>query len=565
MAAMTAAPAATWMGQLEQARVAQQQGRLAQAQALCDAVLAKWPDRAEAWCQAGTLALARGDSVQAQQACARAVALAPNLAPGHLGLAKAWHAQQAHGAALACLDRALVIDASVLDAWFERGLLLQKLGRQEEALFSYERALQLDPGCVAAHANRGNVLSDMGRTEAALKAYQRALELAPQSVVALVNHGATLLKLGRGEEALDSFAAALRLQPDHADAWANQGNVQFQLGQDQAALASYTWAQAIDPGHVGARFNESLCRLLQGDLAKGWQQYEWRWHTRQLRGARRQLGRPLWLGQMPLQGKTILLHAEQGLGDTIQFCRYVGWVAALGARVLLEVQAPLKGLLAQLPGISQIFARGEPLPDFDCHCPLMSLPLAHRSTLDNLPAASSYLAAEPDWLARWAQRLGPTPGLRIGFACSGSAGHVDDSKRSLPLAQLLAALPPQAAAICLQKEMRAADRIALGQARFLGDQLHDFHDTAALVALMDLVVTVDTAVAHLAAALGKPVWIVLPYTPDWRWLRERPDSPWYPTVRLLRQPAPGDWETVLRQLGEVLGKQCGFERGRATA
>ena len=263
----------------------------------------------------------------------------------------------------------------------------------------------------------------------------------------------------------------------------------------------------------------------------------------------------MWLGSQSLQDKTILLHAEQGLGDTIQFCRYASLVAKLGAKVILEVQRPLLGLLKNLDGVSQIIARGDALPEFDYQSPLLSLPLAFKTQLHTIPSALRYLAGDSEKVLAWQARLGEKTKPRVGLVWSGNLEHKNDHNRSLSLSQVLPYLPSSCQYICLQKELRNADQAILAQhphIQFFGDALEDFTDTAALCDLMDVVISVDTSVAHLAAALGKPTWVLLPFSPDWRWLLDRKDSPWYPSAKLYRQERIGDWNGVLSRVREGL-------------
>jgi hypothetical protein len=274
-----------------------------------------------------------------------------------------------------------------------------------------------------------------------------------------------------------------------------------------------------------------------------------------LANVRRDFAQPLWLGEFDIAGKTVLLHAEQGLGDTIQFCRYAEKVAARGASVLMEVPPALLSLLAQVEGVRQLIGRGEPLPPFDCHCPLLSLPLAFDTRSDSIPAQVPYLRSEPERVGAWRRRLGDGKLPRVGLAWSGSATHLNDTNRSIPLEDFARVVCPEAQFVSLQKDVRAADeRVLIGRrdVRHLGSELQDFADTAAVIELMDLIVTVDTAVAHLAGAMGKAVWILLPFNPDWRWLLDRDDSPWYPSARLFRQTAHGDWSEVVARLSVEL-------------
>jgi hypothetical protein len=324
------------------------------------------------------------------------------------------------------------------------------------------------------------------------------------------------------------------------------------LGRLDEARASFDRAVGIRPDFAQARWNRAQAMLLAGDFAQGWREHEWRLKAHP--ELQRAFAQPLWLGEVPLDGKTILLHAEQGLGDTLQFCRYAPLVAARGGRVVLEVQKPLVDLMRDLPGVAAVVARGEPLPDFDLHCPLLSLPLAFGTRLDTIPAQMPYLGAPAERAAGWEARLTKRP--RIGLVWSGNAGHKRDRARSIPLYALMPVFDLDAATfVSLQKEARAADAAVLKQTAKLidvGAELETFADTAALIRQLDLVIAVDTSVAHLAGALGKPLWLLLPAAPDWRWLAGREDSPWYPTARLFRQTVTRAWGPVVARVRAAL-------------
>ncbi|MDI1272022.1 tetratricopeptide repeat protein, partial [Polaromonas sp.] len=468
--------------------------------------------------------------------------------------------------ALASYDLALGVDPLNTEALGNRGSVLGSLKRTAQALESFDRVLQIRPDDAQALSNRGNALLDLKRPEEALASCDRALQVRPDFAEALSHRGNALRALGRNGEALQSYDGALRLKPDYVEALSNRGAALQDLKRHAEALENCAHALRLEPGNAEAHWNESLCQLLLGDYARGWQNYEWRWKREINSDKLRNFTQPLWLGKEPLQGKTILLHAEQGLGDTLQFCRYVRQVAALGAQVVLEVQPALKTLLQDLEGVSLVLGRGEKLPDFDYHCPLLSLPLAFQADLSNI-SGEPYLHSEPKKRAQWQDRLGPGRNKRIGLVWSGSTGHQNDHHRSLALADMQSALSAQADFYCLQKELRPADQAALANTpgiEFLGESLKDFSDTAAVVALMDLVITVDTSVAHLAGAMGKEVWIMLPFSPDWRWLLDRSDSPWYASARLFRQSSPGDWAGVLARVKAALLVCLGVDKDKQT-
>ncbi|MFM8333895.1 MAG: tetratricopeptide repeat protein, partial [Candidatus Methylumidiphilus sp.] len=456
--------------------------------------------------------------------------------------------------ALASYAQALQLQPSHVGSLNGAGIALHHLKRLPEALASYTRALQIEPGNIESLNGQGVVLHKLRRREEALASYERALQIRPGCAETINHRGIALHELNRIGEALDCYAEALRIMPDYVEAHCNRGVALHNLNRPEEALESYFQALRLQPDSPDAHWNEGLAYLLMGDLGRGWQQYEWRWQADGFPSPKRDFTQPLWLGQESLRGKTILLHAEQGLGDTLQFCRYVQLVAALCENVLLEVHPPLKALLSQLPGVGQVIAKGEPLPDFDCHCPLLSLPLAFNTTLDTIPTPSQYLCAEPARIDAWRAKLGAERRPpRIGLAWSGSTGHTNDHNRSIPLADMFGALAPagQAQWISIQKEVRAADEPVLQahpEIAHYGEDLTDFGETAALIANLDWVISVDTSVAHLAAAMGKPVWLLLPFSPDWRWLLDRTDSPWYPGMRLFRQSAIGDWGSVLAEV-----------------
>ena len=429
-----------------------------------------------------------------------------------------------------------------------RGVALRALGRLEEALAAQDRVLALDASAAESWSNRGNVLQDLGRLEEALTSYDRALALQPGRIDAWVNRGNALRGLRRLDDALASLDRAIALNPDDADGHYHRGLVLTDLRRLEEAEAALDRALGLQSDHPWAALSKAMIPLLRGDLARGWPLYEARRRT-DPDGGPRALRRPPWLGDTPLQGRTILVHAEQGLGDTIQFCRYAALLAERGARVILHVQEPLLGLLKGLQGVDVLLAQGQTPPPFDLHCPLLSLPLALGATLETIPAQRAYLAPRPDKVQAWAAALGPRTRPRIGLAWSGRAEHNNDRSRSLALAELVAQLPPGADYVSLQQEVRPSDQAALAanpHIRFFGPRLTDFTQTAALVSLMDAVVSVDTSIAHLAGALGADTRLLLACIgQDWRWLLDRADSPWYPTMTLYRQGADCGWAEPL--------------------
>jgi tetratricopeptide (TPR) repeat protein len=441
--------------------------------------------------------------------------------------------------------------------------LCRARGDLGEALTLYAAVMKAARGSAEAASNHGVVLIELKRPAEALASLDRALILQPGFVPALYNRGNALLGLDRFEEALRSYDRAIALDPGHVDAWYNRGNALRELRRRDEALASFRRAQALAPERADLHVNEDLTLLQMGRLREGFSAYEWR-----RRAAQAALPGTLWLGGEQIAGKTIFLQAEQGLGDTLQFIRYAPLLAAQGASVVAAVPAALRPLIATMENVTALDeSDGQPAADF--HCPIMSLPLAFATELATIPANVPYLRASPDRVAHWHQRLPTTASPRIGLVWAGSAGFEGDRRRSMPFAALNAKLGPLAAAsgitfVGLQRDIPARDVVAVGEAGdFLniGPELRDFTDTAAVVSLLDLVIGVDTAVVHLAGAMGKPVWIMLPFSPDFRWLLDRTDSPWYPTARLFRQPAPGDWTNVIARIADGLASiACGPAR-----
>jgi tetratricopeptide (TPR) repeat protein len=441
-----------------------------------------------------------------------------------------------------------------LDALELLAQLCRARGDLGEALQLYAAMMKADRGSAEAASNHGVVLNELRRPAEALASLDRALILRPDFVPGLYNRGNALLALDRFEEALRSYKRALARDPRHVDAWYNRGNALRELRRHDAAIESYRRALALAPDRADIHVNEALTLLRMGRLREGFSAYEWRRPVGQpaLPGAR-------WLGDAPVAGKTIFLYAEQGFGDTLQFIRYAPLLAAQGARVVAAVPAALKPLIAAMDGVTALTA-GDVQPASDFHCPIMSLPHALGTALATIPADVPYLRASSDRVAHWRQRLPTTADRRIGLVWAGSAGFEGDRLRSVPLAKLgTLRAAPGVTFIGLQREIPVDDVEALGAAfgampNFIniGPELRDFADTAAVVSLLDLVIGVDTAVVHLAGALAKPVWIMLPFSPDFRWLLDRHDSPWYPTARLFRQCRRGDWDAVVAAIGEAL-------------
>ena len=431
------------------------------------------------------------------------------------------------------------------------GNALHEARRHEEAIASYSKAIALKPDFAEAHNNLGNTLNAVQRHEEAIANCRKALAIKADLAEAHYNIGIALYALDRHEEAVASYRSALAIKPEDVEAHNNLGLALNDLNRQGEAIALFQRALALKPDFAEAHWNRGLALLTIGDFKNGWEDYEWRWRAK-VTAPMQDFPRPLWLGATDLRGKTVLLHADQGFGDTIQFVRYLPMVAARGARVVLQVRSRLKELMTNLVGVDLIVSRGDPLPAFDCHCPLSSLPRAFGTSLESIPAEIPYLRASADRVAKWKALLAGHARPRIGLTWSGDQNNRKLRHRFIALARLLPLLSaPGVCFVSLQIDMPDEDARMLDdlpEIIHLGREQDNFADTAAAVSLLDLVISVDTSIVHLAGALGKPVWVLLPFTQDWRWLLEREDSPWYPSARLFRQPRMGDWDSVVERV-----------------
>ena len=516
-------------------------------QASSDLPLPAWPDQAEAYYKRAATLRDEGRFAEALAAFDNALALKPDYAQAHNGRGIMLAHLNRNAEAVGDFDRAIALKSDYAEAHNNRALVLQGLGQFEEALISLDRAIALQPDNARAHNNRGVVLHGLERDDEALASHDKAIALNGSYAEAHYNRGIVLHESGRLNDAVASFDRALALKPDYAAAHNNRGNVLFDLNRLEAALVAFDAAIALTGGFAEAAVNKSYCLLRMGHFEEGWRLHEWRKKTERPVG-HRSFSRPVWLGDADIEGKSVFVHWEQGFGDTLQFCRYANLLQAHGAEVVMSVQEPLHRLMSHsMPNI-RVLKNDVVATAFDYHCPLMSLPLAFGTTLQNVPGTVPYLFADEERQMTWAPRLRPSAKPRIGVAWSGNAEQRNDFNRSIGLAGLAPVLAIDADWISLQKEVRDIDRPLLQKFRQVshyGELLNDFSDTAAVIAAVDLVITVDTSVAHLAGAMGKPVWILLAYTADWRWLVDRDDCPWYPTARLFRQQAPHSWDGVV--------------------
>jgi tetratricopeptide (TPR) repeat protein len=580
---------------LQQAVALHQQGRLADAERLYEEILRQQPNNSDALHLLGVIALQSHRTEHAVELITRAIEFVPNAAGAHSNLGIALNKLKRFEEALASYDKAITLNQGYAEAYNNRGVALKGLKRHGEALASYDRAIALKPDYVEAHYNRAHTLNALRRHEQALascemaiafkpdaaeaydirgsalyglnlhkdaiESFEKATTLKPDYAEAYSNHGLALAALNKHEEALASYDKAISLKPDFPEAHNNRANELTILQRPEQALAGYDKAIALKPDLVDAYANKSLLFLLQARFEEGWRLYEWR-KKKTYPIAPRLYSQPLWSGDENIAGKTILLYGEQGLGDAIHFCRYTKLVSDLGARVVLEVPKSLARLFKSLGGVAELVEAGCPLPYFDYHCSLMSLPLAFRTNLSNIPATIPYLKSDSDQALFWKERLAKTRKLRVGLVWAGGLlPHMPETwnikmRRNIPLAKLASLKHPDIEFYSLQKGQPGESELPeLVRNKWDGpdiidftSRLNDFADTAALVENLDLVISVDTSTAHLAGAMGKPVWILNCYETCWRWLLDRSDSPWYPTVKLYRQEKPGAWDDVVRRV-----------------
>ena len=459
---------------------------------------------------------------------------------------------------LAC-EQAIILKPDYAQAYSNKGYTLHELKRYSDAIACYEKALSLTPNFSEAYLNLGNSLHELKRYSDAIACYEKALSLKPDYAEAYSNKGYTLNELGKYSEAIACYDKAMVINPNYAEAWLNKGESLYELSKFEEAAVHYDKALSIKTNYAEALWNKSLLLLLRGDYERGFPLYESRWEIKKVSeiAGKRNFDKPTWLGRESIQGKTILVYSEQGFGDFIQFCRYVSLVSDLGATVILEVPRELYSLLKNMKGISQLVIQGGVLPSFDYQCPLLSLPLAFNTKLESIPSVEAYrpLKKSLDSCADWELSLGPKKTIRVGLVWSGNPQHKNDHNRSLTLTSILPYLPSQFEYVSLQKEVRDIDKLTLDSSlkiKNFPNLLDNFEDTARLIKELDLVITVDTSVAHISGALGQKTWILVPYVPDWRWLLDREDSPWYPSVRLYRQFAIGEWNGVLQLMKKDL-------------
>jgi tetratricopeptide (TPR) repeat protein len=535
--------------------ILQAQGRLDDAMAQYRKALDIEPGHAAAHISLGDVLQARGKLDEAIAHYKKALpldsrnaALYNNLGGAILG------AHRDLNDAAACFEQALALEPGYAEAHYNLGNVFSAQGKLDRAVACYQRALALRPDRPDFHNELGNALRDQGKFEPAMESCERALTLKPNYAEAHYNLGNVFGDQGKLDNAVGCYERALALKPNYPDAHTNLIVTLRDQGRIDDAMACCKRALAFHPDSADTHFSDAYFRLLTGDFVEGWRKYEWRWLIKEV--TPHGLSVPLWDGK-DLRGRTILLHCEQGLGDSIQCVRFARLVKDKHGTVLLSCPHSLARLFKDVAGVDGIFTDGRGLPGYDVHAPLMSLPGLFQTNLDSIPAEAPYLQSDPARVAVWRDRLAGYRGLKVGISWRGRPTHKDDRKRSMTAAQFTEFLNiPGLTVVSLQKDGTAGEIETLGNipGSFFdaGPLLEDFSDTASVMADLDLVIAVDTSVCHLAGALAAPVWTLLPFAPDWRWLLQREDSPWYPAMRLFRQPKIGDWQSVLERVRDEL-------------
>lgn len=509
--------------------------------------------------QLGVALLALGHAADAARMIEYSLRLDPMAAETWCELGNAYHLASRREEAAAAYGQAVRIDPGHPRAQYNLGVARMMENRAGEALACFTAAIQADPGYADAHNNRGIVQQLCGQLDASIASYRRALAHQPDDLRAAYNLGVALQTAGRLEEAEQIYRRLLRRSEANSSAHNNLGNVLLALGRVSEAIGHYRRARFYEPASAEARLNLGLAHLLVGDYERGWEGYEYR--RMQPGAVSRRFAKPRWRGE-PLEGRRILLHAEQGLGDTVQFSRFAGVLARRGAAVILECQPAVVPLVKAMPGIAAVVASpgdGEQggLPEFDCHLPLLSVPGVLRTHLKTIPAETPYLFPRRQVVERWAAILaGLEPAAarrRVGLAWAGNPRHPNDANRSIPPARLAPLFGLRGVFFASLQKGGAAAQIAGagGRVHDFGPLLTDLEQTAAAILQLDLVISADTMVAHLAGALGRPVWLLAPFAPDWRWMLDRADSPWYPTMRLFRQKQRGGWDSVVDEVRQA--------------
>jgi tetratricopeptide (TPR) repeat protein len=526
-------------------------------------------DPASAHCNLGLALRGKGLPDEAISCYQRAIELKPSFAEAYCNLGYALQEKGRTDDAMTYLVKAIEINPYLTKAYYNLGITLQEKGRVDDAVASYQKAIELDPYYAKAYCNIGAALLEKGQFDQVITYCRKAIELDPSFAKAYCNLGAAVFEKGRIDEAIACYQKTIELDPFFAQAYCNLGFALQEKGQFAEAITHYQKALGLDPGSENAKFNMSIAQLLTGNFREGWEKYEWRWKTKDFLKQScfhrpDDFSQPMVRG-IDVEGLTILVYAEQGFGDAIQFVRYVPELAQRGANVIIECQRELVSLLGNIDGVKHVVAQGDAIPRFDMHCPVLSLPYIFKTTRESIPGKVPYVYADASLVEKWREKLrNDHTKLKIGLSWAGKPTHKNDRNRSCSL-EIFSPFGElgDISFYSLQKGTGAEQAKNPPAGMKLVDyteEIGDFSDTAALIENLDLIISVDTSVVHLAGALGKRVWTMVPFVPDWRWMLDREDSPWYPTMRLFRQPAPGDWKSVIGKMRNELCKAAGILR-----
>jgi Flp pilus assembly protein TadD len=531
-------------------------GRLDEAIASYQGTLQLQPEHPEALYNLGNALMGKGHADQAAMSYRQALQIRPNYAEANVNLGAALAELKQYEEAIAAYRQALQHKPGIPEIHNNLGAALMKLERYEEALTAIRHALELKPDYAEAHNNLATLLAANRQFEEAIVAFCRAIDLKPLYPSAHCNLGNALREIGRTDEAIAACHRALELDPNSSEAYNNLGSVLLEMGRLDEAESGFCRALELAPGFDDARVNHAMLLLLRGDEERGWPLYEARLHLTP--SPRRDFAQPMWDGG-PLQGQRVLIHAEQGLGDAIHFIRYAPLVAGRGGEVVVECRSPLVELFRTVKGVREVVADSDPLPPFDVHVPMLSLPLLFQTGRATMPKDVPYLLVDPARRDVWKKRLGENrPRLRIGLCWAGNPLNRRNRTRNVSLERLRPLLEVKGIDFFNLQLNSSTDEStpSLAKTGIIDHtkEIRDFADTAALMAELDLIITVDTAVAHLAGALGRPVWTLLPLIPDWRWGLEGTDTPWYPTMQLFRQTTAGDWDSVVERVADALNE-----------
>lgn len=534
-----------------------QSGDLGQAEHIYREILQAYPADANALHLLGVVYSELGNYKDAAENIRKALQISPGFAEACNNLGNAQRNLGQFDEAIASYQKTIKLKPDFAEAYYNLGNVYRDKQQTAKSMTCYQKAIQLDPNIAEAHYSLGLAFRDRLQYEEAIRCFKRTLDIVPDSAEAYNSLGLVLSENGRFDEAILNYQKAIELIPSFAGAYYNLGNSLKEKEDLLGALNCYRKAVSFDPSYTYAHWNMSLILLLFGELGEGFKEYEWRWELKGIHKMR-DFPQPVWDGS-EVKGSTVLLHSEQGFGDAIQFIRYAPLVAKRGARVIVECQRELLSLLQGVEGVSRVVEQGKLLPEFDMHCPLLSLPLTFGTTASSIPADIPYIPVDPSLVKKWSAAINMDGvQFKIGLVWSGNPKNTNDRNRSLPLSIFSDIAGIRGVVLySLQMGEAAEQADSMPEGLKLLDytrDIHDFSDTAAFIENLDMVISVDTAVAHLAGALGKPVWTLLPTVPDWRWQLKRSDSPWYPTMRLFRQSVSGEWGDVILRITDELNR-----------